>query len=318
MKQCHFNRVIVKVPATSANLGPGFDVFGLALEKPNDTVELCLAEKDIKIEIVGLGAERIPLELERNTAGVVAQEIVRRFSLNTGLSIKIEKGILPGSGLGSSAASAAAVSYGLNQMFGLELGKEQLAAIAAKGEFVSAGSPHADNVSAAIFGDFVIVRSFKPLKIVNLKTPLEMGVCVAIPNIAVQNGKTQKARSVVPKQVSMKKLTSNLGNAAALVAGFALGDVDLIGESIKDLIVEPKRALLIPGYQKVKENAINAGASGVAISGAGPAMIAIVNKQKANIIDVARSMQNAFKSVDVTATALVTRPGKGISLMELK
>jgi len=312
------SQVTVKAPATTANLGPGFDVFGLALEQPNDKVTITPISKSVKIEVTGLSAETIPIVPEKNTAGVVANQILKEFSLKTGFQIKIEKGILPGMGLGSSAASAAAVAYGLNCMFNLKLDNIQLIRLAAKGEVASAGFEHADNVSAAICGDFVIVKSYNPLEVVNLKSPPSMEVCVAFPRIATPANKTEKARSVVSKLVPMEKLVHNVGRAAAMASGFATGDVDLIGKSMLDAIVEPARAFLIPGYQQVKENALKAGACGVAISGAGPAMIAIVNKKKADAPKIANAMKEGFESAGLNATAFATRPGRGVRLLEVE
>jgi len=312
------SQVTVKAPATTANLGPGFDVFGLALEQPNDKVTITPISKSVKIEVSGLSAETIPIVPEKNTAGVVANQILKEFSLKTGVQIKIEKGILPGMGLGSSAASAAAVAYGLNCMFNLKLDNIQLIRLAAKGEVASAGFEHADNVSAAICGDFVIVKSYNPLEVVNLKSPPNMEVCVAFPHIATPPNKTEKARSVVSKLVPMEKLVHNVGRAAAMASGFAIGDVDLIGKSMLDAIVEPARAFLIPGYQQVKENALKTGACGVAISGAGPAMIAIVNKKKADASKIANAMKEGFESAGLNATAFATRPGRGVRLLKVE
>jgi homoserine kinase len=312
------SQVTIKAPATTANLGPGFDVFGLALAQPNDKVTLTPIPASVKIEVSGLSAETIPTAPEKNTAGVVANQMLKEFALKTGVQIKIEKGILPGKGLGSSAASAAAVAYGLNHMFNLKLDNRQLIRLAAKGEVASAGFEHADNVSAAICGDFVIVKSYNPLEIVNLKSPPDMEVCVALPHIATPMSKTEKARLVVSKLVSMDKLVHNVGNAAAMATGFAIGDVDLIGKSMLDAIVEPARAFLIPGYQQVKENALKVGACGVAISGAGPAMIAIVNKKKADSSKIAKAMKEGFESAGLNATAFATKPGGGVRLLEME
>jgi len=312
------SQVTVKAPATTANLGPGFDVFGLALAEPNDKVTMASISNGIKIKVIGLSPETIPRTPEKTTAGVVANQILKEFSLKTGIQIKIERGILPGMGLGSSAASAAAVAYGLNRMFNLKLDNKQLIRLAAKVEAASAGYEHADNVSAAICGDFVIVKSYNPLEIVNLKSPPNMEVCVAFPHIATPPNKTEKARSLVSKLVPLDKLVYNVGKAAAMASGFATGDVDLIGASMSDAVAEPARASLIPGYQQVKENALKSGACGVAISGAGPAMISIVNKKKADASKVASAMKAGFESAGLKATAFATRPGKGVSLLELE
>jgi homoserine kinase len=310
-------QVTLRAPATTANLGPGFDVFGLALEYPVDKVTLTLnSERGIKIRVSGIQAKTISTMPDRNTAGVVANYMMREFSLKTGLTIQIEKGIWPSKGLGSSAASASAVAFGLNEMFNLNLDKKRLVQLAAKGEVASAGSEHADNVSATICGDFVILKSYNPLDIVNIKAPADMQVCAAFPHMVTPPHKTATARAVVPKMISIEKLVKNVGNAAAMVSGFTTGNVDLIGESMLDAVVEPARASLIPGYQKVKDNALNAGACGVAISGAGPAMLAIVNKKKADAEKVAETMREGFKSAGFESTAFATRPGRGVCLME--
>jgi homoserine kinase len=310
------NEIIVKAPATSANIGSGFDVFGLALEKPSDKVTMVQTTAGVKIQVFGFSAETISAVPEKNTAGVVANLMLQEFSLKTGLSITIEKGIWPSKGLGSSAASAAAVAYGLNHMFNLNLSNEQLVQFAAKGEVASAGYEHADNVSAAVFGDFVIVKSYNPMEIICLKAPSDMECCVAFPHINTPTNKTEKARLVVPRTVPLEKLIYNIGQAAAMASGFATGDVELIGKSMHDYIIEPARAFLIPGYLKVKENALNAGACGVTISGAGPAMIAVVNKKQNVAAKVAVAMKEGFKSAGCEATAFATKPGKGVCIIE--
>jgi homoserine kinase len=311
------SQITLRAPATSANLGPGFDVFGLALEYPTDKVTLTLSPNMIvEIKVTGIQAQTISTIPERNTAGVVANHMIREFALKTGLIIQIDKGVWPSKGLGSSAASASAVAIGLNEMFSLNLSKEQLVHFAAKGEVASAGSEHADNVSATICGNFVILRSYDPLELVNFKAPVDMEVSIAFPHMVTPPHKTAKARSVLPKMIPIKQLVQNVGNAAAMVSGFATGNVDLIGESMKDAVVEPARASLIPGYRRVKENAIKAGACGVTISGAGPAMLAIVNKKKADAAKVAEAMRQGFVSAGFEATAFVTKPGRGVCVLE--
>jgi homoserine kinase len=311
------SQVTLKAPATSANLGPGFDVFGLALEYPTDKVTLTLEmHKGVRIKVSGIQAETISTVPERNTAGVVANFMMREYALKSGLTILIEKGIWPSKGLGSSAASASAVAFGLNKMFNLGLNINQLVQLAAKGEVASAGSEHADNVSATFCGDFVILRSYNPLEMVNLKAPAGMEICVAFPHMVTPSHKTAQARLLVPKMIPIEKLVRNVGNAAAMVSGFASGNVDLIGKSMSDAVVEPARASLIPGYLQVKENALKAGACGVAISGAGPAILAVVNKKSGDMAKVTVAMKEGFKSAGFEATAFATKPGRGVCLME--
>lgn len=317
VNEMQFSRkVVVKAPATTANLGPGFDVFGMALEHPHDKVSITPIPSGIKIIVHGLAKDTIPTDLHKNTAGVVAEHIIKEFSLKTGLIIEIEKGILPSVGLGSSAASAAAVAYGLNHLFNLQLDYKQLIYFSAKGEVASAGFEHADNVSAAICGGFVIIKSYNPLDVIALKTPPNLGVCVAIPKVPSLPKKTEKARAVLPETIPMEKLKHNVGHAATMALGFAKGDVKLIGGSMSDVVVEPARAFMIPGYQMVKDAAIKAGAYGVAISGAGPSMIAIVDMESGVASEVVKAMENGFRSVGVDSEAFYTKPGKGVTLLE--
>lgn len=310
-------KAVVYAPATTANMGPGFDVFGMALEQPRDIVAIkrLPVQEGLKIQVSGPFSEGIPIDPEKNTAGVVAKHFLHEFSIKSGLLIEIEKQIPPGFGLGSSAASAAAVAYGLNVLFNLGLDKRQLVYLAAKGEVASAGFEHADNVSAAIYGGFVIIRAYDPLDVVSLRAPENLGLCVAIPKLPPQHKKTEKARAVLPKMIPLEKLRSNVGNAAAMAVGFAVGDVGLIGRSMSDAIVEPARANLIPGYHVVREEALKAGAYGVAISGAGPSMIAVVDSSPTVISRVTAAMQRGFESVGVAAETFYTKPGKGVTLL---
>lgn len=288
----------------------------MALAHPRDTVTIIpTSHKNLEIQVSGSAADTIPTDPEKNTGGVVARKILEDFSIETGLVIKLEKGILPSVGLGSSAASAAAVAFALNHLFNLQLDNTQLIRLAAKGEVASAGVEHADNVSAAILGDFTIIKSYNPLEVLHLKPPKNLSVCIAIPRVPVPCKKTEAARSILPKTVSIEKLVHNVGHAAALAASFAIGDVDLIGKSMSDVVVEPARAILIPGYERVRESALEAGACGVAISGAGPAMMAIVNSSKNCASRVAEAMKEGFESVGVSASAFCTKPGKGVSLL---
>jgi homoserine kinase len=309
-------QVIVKAPATTANLGPGFDVFGLALDHPNDKVILKSIPEGVRTEIEGQGHESQLVLQENNSASIVAKQMLKEFSLRTGLLIRIKRGIMPGVGLGSSAASAAAVAHGMNHMFNLELDNRQLVRFAAKGEVASAAYEHADNVSAAVYGGFVIVKSYDPLDIVHMNAPIGMQICVAYPRLALTSNKTEKARSVVPREVPIEAMVHNVGKAAAMVKGFADGNIDLICDSMSDAVVEPARASLIPGYECVKANAKRAGARGVAISGAGPAMISIVDRKKVDAAMIAKAMKEGFESVGLKSASFVTEPGRGVKLLE--
>jgi len=296
-------------PATSANLGSGFDVFGVALDALHDSVYVELAEENgIEISVEGTGSESIPTVPERNTAGLVAKALLEFSKRKHGLKVKIRKGVKPGSGLGSSAASAAAASLATNEVLGLNLSKQHLIRFAALGEIAAAGAAHADNVSPAILGFFTIVKSYDPLEVINLDLPKNVGFAVALPEISLT---TSQARSVLPKKVNLSNLVHNVGHAATLVAGIALNDVNLMGKGMSDAVAEPARAPLIPGLAHVKKRAMESGAAGVAISGAGPSVLALVNTEERRMEEVSKAMQEAFEDSGVKSQAICARPGPG-------
>lgn len=303
-------------PATSANLGAGFDVFSVALDALFDSVYVEVTEQaGIKISVEGVGAELVPIEPHKNTGGIVAEALLELSNKKCGLTIRIRKGVKPRSGLGSSAASAAAAALAINEALKLKLSKTELIRFAARGENASAGAPHADNVSSAILGFFTIVKSYYPLEIVQLPSPKNVEFVVVIPEIVMR---TSFARSVLPKQVKLSDLVNNVGNAAAFIAGVTLNDVDLMGKSMVDRIVEPARAHLIPGLADVKKGALEAGAVGVTVSGAGPSVLALVKAEKEKVHEVAKAMKGAFEKHGVKSRAICTKPGPGARIVGRK
>jgi len=303
-------------PATSANLGAGFDVFGVALDVLFDSVYVeTTKDKRIEITVEGIGAEWLPTITTRNTAGIVAQELLRVSGRRTGLKMRIKKGIRPGSGLGSSAASASAAAVAVNELLELGLSKKELVGFAAQGEIASAGTPHADNVSAAILGGFTVIRSRDPLDVTSLLMPENVEFALVLPEISLS---TSVARSVLPKQVSLSDLAYNVGHAATFVAGIALNDVELMGKGMADSVIEPARAPLILGLNHVKEMAVEAGAAGVTISGAGPSVIALVNSKKANAEKVAKAMQQGFAKCRIRSQTFCAKPGPGARILRQK
>jgi homoserine kinase len=300
-------------PASSANLGPGFDVFGISLDLGYDTVE-AQPEKEIIIEAASTGPNAIPLNPESNTAGLVAKKLLGDYGIGGGVRLRIQKGVRPGSGLGSSAASAAATVVALDKLFALELPKNKLVEIASVGEIASAGVAHADNVAPAILGGFTIVRSYDPFDVYRIEPPKDLGLCIALPNIKIS---TRLGRSVLPKELPMKSVIRNLGNASSMVAGMLLNDFDLIGRSLEDYVAEPFRSRLIPGYDLVKRNAKEAGALGTAISGSGPSMISFINT-KANLGEkVAEAMRRGFSEAGLDCSTFVSMPAKGAEVVEV-
>jgi homoserine kinase len=308
-------KVKAKAYATIANLGPGFDVFGISVNVGYDLVELESTDKESKLEVGGVGARTIPTDFDRNTAGLVAKHVLNDFKVKQGVNIHIQKGVKPGSGLGSSAASAAATAVALDRLLGLHLSQFELIRYAALGEIASAGVAHADNVAPAILGGFTIVRSYIPLEVVKLNPPKNLSFCIATPNLELP---TREARAVLPKEIPLQNLVHNVGNAASLVVGMIKGDLDLIGRSMDDIIVEPARARLIPGYYLVKNYAKEAGAVGVTIGGAGPSMIAVVDPKKVNPIEVAQAMKRGFGEAGVNAEANISKPAAGATVLEVK
>lgn len=297
--------VVVRAPSSTANLGPGFDVFGLALDAFYDEVYLEKSDHGIQIQ----SSDTIPLVPEKNSAGLVVKEMAKKFKIKSGVILKIKKGVPAGFGMGSSAASAAAAAVAFDSLFNLNLDSNTLVRFAGMGERASAGSVHYDNVAASTLGGFVIVRT-DPFDVIKIEPPKELVLCVAIPKLNVPMKKTQVSRSVLPKQVKLSDSVRNLSNAAAIVAGFMKKDVELIGNSIKDVIIEPARQHLIPGFNQVKENALYAGALGVTISGAGPSIIAFTSRSS-NPKKICSAMEKGFMSAKTKCNTVICRPSKG-------
>lgn len=298
-------KVIVKAPSSTANLGPGFDVFGLALDAYYDKIQLEKGNNGIKIQT----SDSIPLVPEKNSAGLVVKEMAKKFKIKSGLVLKINKGVPAGFGMGSSAASAAAAAVAFDALFDLNLDAKTLVEFAGIGEKASAGSVHYDNVAASLLGGFVIVRT-NPLNIIRIEPPKDLVLCIAIPKLVIPPKKTQVSRSVLPKQINLTDHVRNLSNAAAMTAGFMKQDTLMIGSSVRDIIVEPARQHMIPGFIRVKENALQAGALGFTISGAGPSVIAFASK-KSNVKKICTAMEAGFKSAKIKCQTVICKPSKG-------
>ena len=302
----------IKAPATSANLGAGFDVFGLALKEPYDIVDATrIPEKNVRIKLVE-GYE-IPLEPEENTGGYVALRMIEDFDLPEGVELRIWKRIKPKSGLGSSAATAAAAAYALNKLFDLGLSREKLVEYAALGELISAGSPHPDNVASAIYGGFTMILSRNPLKIYAVDPPADLGVVIVLP--VVEKASTKKAREILPKMIELERYVYNVGMAASLVAGMSLGNIEMIKEGMNDLVVEPIRAKagIISEYEEVKELGRHLNA-GIAVSGAGPAIIGVIEKERRKVL--AKELEKLYTSRGYGCRVYITEPGPGVSELE--
>jgi homoserine kinase len=300
------SKVTAKAPSSTANLGPGFDVFGLAVNAFFDEVTLT-KKKQKGITIVT--EANIPTDPDSNTAGLVVKNMIKKFRTRDGIEIRIKKGVPAGYGMGSSAASAAATAVAFDKLYGLRLDKNSLVEFAGYGEMASAGSIHYDNVAAAVLGGFVIVRT-NPLNVITIDPPANLRMCVAVPGLQVPKKKTKVSRGVIPKKISLNDSVLNLSNAAAIVAGFIRKDPELIGNSIRDVIVEPARKHMIPGFAKVKENALKAGALGVTISGAGPSVIAFSDSSE-DLEKICRAMSKGFLAAKTRCQTIICKPSKG-------
>ena len=299
--------IAVRAPSSTANLGPGFDVFGLAIDAFYDTVTVTkTGGKGITVAAPG---GTVPTAVSKNTAGLVVRDIAKRFGIKTGLEIEIKKGVPAGFGMGSSAASAAAAAVAMNELFGLGMGENALVGCAGVGERAAAGSVHYDNVAASVLGGFVIVRT-DPLDVIKVRPPGDLVMCVAVPKLDVPKRKTMVSRGVVPARVPLRDSIANLANASSIVAGFFMGDPAMIGSSIRDAVVEPARKHMIPGFDAVKAGALGAGALGVTISGAGPSVIAFCGPDP-DAKKIGRAMEDGFDSAGVGSCAVVCRPSGG-------
>jgi len=323
--------VTVRAPCSTANLGPGFDVFGLALDAFYDEVTVTKKGKGITI----VSSDDIPLDPKKNTAGLVAKAMLDNFrkegwtKYKNGIEIKIKKGVPAGYGMGSSAASAAACTIGMESLFKTEnkWGSREydLVYYAGLGEKASAGIAHYDNVAASLFGNFVIVNPnyTHMAKVPVASFPVEIDLVVGIPKIKVPKQKTKASRGVIPKTVKFSDASFNLASATmfAAMAGSGAAETGYPFHFLQDVIVEPARKKMIPGFDQVKENAMKAGATAFAISGAGPSVIAFSDyytvgggtKPK----KIRAAMKKGFKSAKVDCDIVICKPSKGAKIVKI-
>ncbi len=283
-------------PATIANVSCGFDVLGLCLETIGDEM---IVRKSVQkgIHIVKIEGQDLPLETEKNVAGVAGLALLAALpeEIEHGFEIEIIKGIKAGSGIGSSAASSAGTVVAINHLLGQPFNPMQLIQFAMEGEKLASGTAHADNVAPAIMGGFTLVRSTHPLDVVALPAPDQLVATVIHPQIEV---KTADARAVLKQTISFKKAISQWGNLGALVSGLYTEDYNLIGRSLNDEIVEPLRSILIPGFDNLKQAAMSQGALGCGISGSGPSVYAL-SKGSTTAKGVAEAFTEAYSSYDI-------------------
>jgi len=289
-------------PATIANLNCGFDVLGLCLEGIGDEMIIRkVAEKGISITKI-TGAD-LPLETEKNVAGVAALALLKATQSDFGFEIEIHKKIKAGSGIGSSSASAAGAVFGINELLGRPFTRHELVEFAMKGEVVASGSEHADNVAPCLLGGFTLVRGYNPLDVIRMESPSEIYAVVLHPHIEV---KTSDSRAVLSPTIALKDAITQWGNLGGLIAGLYSKDYGLIGRSLQDVIIEPLRKKLILNFDQVKNSAHDAGALGAGISGAGPSIFALCKGQN-SAEEVAFAMSNSYLDTGIPFDIHVSR-----------
>jgi homoserine kinase len=288
------NEIRIFCPATIANLSCGFDVLGVCLDGVGD--EMIIRKTLTKgLRITKIDGAILPLEIEKNVAGVAAAALLAAVTTDFGFEIEIYKKIKAGSGIGSSAASAAGAVYGINMLLGNPFSAPELVGFAMQGEKLASGSAHADNVAPALMGGFTLVRSYSPLDIIKIKSPDEMYATVIHPQIEL---KTSDARSVLKQNITLQSAIIQWGNLGGFIAGLYTSDYELIGRSLHDEIVEPVRGVLIPAFDEMKAIAMRNGALGSGISGSGPSIFAL-SKGKENAIRVAKAMGTVYDAIQL-------------------
>ncbi len=268
-----YNQVRVFAPATIANVGCGFDVMGLALNEPGDEI-VATRSVDPGIRITEITGDDglLPTDPQKNTAGIGILQLWEELGLEGGLDIEIHKKMPMGSGLGSSAASAVGGVAVLNALLASPLSNDKLLPYALEGERVACGTPHADNAAACLYGGFVLVRSSDPVDVVPIQSPGDLCAAVLHPHIEIL---TEDTRRILRKNIPLSLAVRQWANVGGLVAGLLKSDYDLISRSLPDVVIEPIRGVLIPGFDAIKHNALESGALGCSISGSGPSIFAL-------------------------------------------
>ena len=279
-------------PASISNIGPAFDVLGLAIDAPGDFVNARRsAVPGLNFSLLNTGSP-VPTSASQNVAAHVAQLMLDEFKPTFGIEMILDKQMPVGSGLGSSAASSVAAAVAVNALLPRKLNKHDLLRFVVEGERMASGAPHADNVGPSLLGGLVLIRSYDPLDVVSIPCNARVLWVVVHPHVVV---KTKDARRVLPRQIPLRDAVHQWGNVSGLTAGLISGDIGLIGKSIHDILVEPHRAKLIPGFAAVKKAALSSGALGCSISGSGPSIFAVATSV-ASARRIATCMVSAFRT----------------------
>lgn len=293
-------KIKVLSPATVANVVCGFDILGFALNEPTD--EFSISFSDNKgVTIINEDDYNLPLQAEQNVSGAALLALLEECPDIKGFELISKKNIKPGSGIGSSAASAAGAVVAANYLLEERFGKADLVRFAMFGEKVASGVKHADNIAPAIYGGVTLIRSIFPLDIIRLEAP-ELHVTIVHPQIEVR---TSDARQILKQRVLLKDAIKQWGNIAGLVAGLIQKDYDLIGRSLEDVIIEPVRSILIPGFDDVKKKCKSAGALGGGISGSGPSIF-MLSRDHQTALAVEKVMKEIYDSIGLAYHTYVT------------
>lgn len=290
----------VLAPATIANLVCGFDILGMALKEPYDEMTLSLKDKP-GIIIKHTDEYNLPEEADKNVSGVALQALMEEYNKPVGFHLTIHKNIKPGSGLGSSAASSAGAVVAANHLLGNIFSNEDLVRFAMNGEKIAGGVKHADNVSPCIYGGVTLIRSIFPLDIIPLNVP-DLFITIVHPQIEVR---TSDSRQILRKTVQLKDAIKQWGNIGGLIMGFMKNDFELMGRSMEDVLIEPVRSILIPGFDEVKAKCREAGSIGGGISGSGPSIF-MLNKDHETAIRIEEIMKEIYEKIGVDYKTYVT------------
>ncbi len=305
-------QIKVHAPATVANMVCGFDILGFAVKEPYDEMWLSLKEEP-GITIINKDPFGLPVHPDKNVAGVALQAMLSVLNVSVGFELVINKHIKPGSGVGSSAASSAGAVVAANALLDNMFTKEDLVRFAMHGEKLASGVKHADNIAPCIYGGVTLVRSIHPLDIIPLTSP-PLYITIVHPQIEVR---TADARSILKKQVYLKDAIKQWGNIAGLVAGLLQSDYSLIGRSLEDVLIEPVRSILIPGFDNIKRKSKEAGALGGGISGSGPSIF-MLSEAESTAHQIAELMQDEYRLLGLdNHTYVTTLNTTGVEMVNL-
>jgi homoserine kinase len=306
--------VRVFAPASVANVSCGYDVLGFAVYKPGDEVVMVKNSSNIvSIDHIDGDEGRLPLDPSKNTVSAVVINYLKHIGVYQGVGIKLYKKMPFGSGLGSSAASAVAGLVAINELMGCPLTRMELLPFAMEGERLACGNAHADNVAPALLGGFVLIRSYDPLDVISLPVPDGLSCALIYPHVEIS---TMAARQIIRTNISMENAIRQWGNVGGLVAGLYRGDIDLIGRSMVDYIVEPVRSMLIPQFDRMRELAVEQGAVGFGISGSGPTVFALCRDEE-TALRVTGVLGDHLKESDLGSTGFVSKiNGEGAIVLD--